>query len=236
MNEPHPSHVPHRPHAAMPPEPKLAGPRAGTVYIVDDDANARESVKALVTGMGFRTELHESAESFLSQVGTDVDGCVLVDLRMHGMSGLELLERLSGSAMPVPVVLVTAYATTPTTVRAMRMGAVSVLDKPLNEHQLWDAVREGLRISEARRAARSERRELEKRFDSLTSQESQVLQMVLDGLTNRQIASNLDVSTRTVESRRHNIFRKTKTTSVPDLVKLTVAYKQLDQTTVTSEL
>lgn len=201
------------------------GSSDGTVFIIDDDPGARESIAALVGSMGFAARVFDSAETFLEAYRGTESGCVVSDLRLRGISGLELLERLLAANAPIPVILVTAYAKTPITVRAMRRGAVNVLEKPLDEHQLWDAIREALSLDRMRRERHHEQIELQSRFDDLTQQERQVLKMLVGGLTNRQIASHLDVSTRTVEARRHNIFRKTRTSSVPDLVKLAVAYQ-----------
>ena len=196
-----------------------------TIFIIEDDPASRESLQVMIETMGFTTRSFESAESFLEQSAYNSGGCVLTDLRLRGMSGLEFLERLGNSNIPIPVILVTAYAKTPLTVRAMRRGAVNVLDKPLDEHHLWDAIREALALDRVRRDRTQSRREIQARFDALTAQELQVLKMMVGGLTNREIASHLDVSTRTIEARRHNIFRKTQTATVPDLVKLTVVFE-----------
>ena len=196
------------------------------IFIIEDDAATRESLQAMIENMGYKTRSFDSAESFLEQSAYSSGGCVLADLRLRGMSGLEFLERLSNSNIPIPVILVTAFAKTPLTVRAMRRGAVNVLDKPLDEHQLWDAIREALCLDRHRRERLQSHQEIQARFDALTIQERQVLKMMVSGLTNREIASHLDVSTRTIEARRHNIFRKTQTTTVPDLVKLTVVYEE----------
>ena len=199
----------------------------GIVHVIDDDAANRNSLKASLDALRFTPKTYESAEDFLSVYDSKLPSCVLTDLRLRGMSGMELLETLSNRNEPTPVILVTAFAKTTLTVRAIRNGAVNVLDKPVDEDQLWEAVHEALNLDRHRRERHQESIILASRFRELTSQEKEVLEMLIGGMTNREIASNLDVSTRTVESRRHNIFRKTQTESVPDLVKLTLAYRQI---------
>jgi len=196
-----------------------------TIYLIEDDAAARSSTQALIVALGFQSREFESAEEFLQQHDPSNSGCVLTDLRLRGMSGIELLEALNAMNDDMPVVILTAYAKTQLTVRAMRSGAINVLDKPVDEDQLWEALREGLNVDRDRRLRRKRELDLSRRFDELTEQESQVLEMIVNGMTNRQIASQLRVSTRTVESRRHNIFRKTEASSIPELVKLTVAMR-----------
>ncbi len=119
-----------------------------TVYIVDDDQQARESVSALVRSMGLNTELFSSAEEFLEQVDKDDRGCVVTDLRMLGMSGVELQDALRQREIRLPVILITAYPRTSITVRAMKHGAITLLEKPYEDDDLWDAVRDGLQLDE----------------------------------------------------------------------------------------
>ena len=199
----------------------------GTVHVIDDDAANRASLRASLEALRFAAKEYESAEDYLAAPQEETPSCVLTDLRLRGMSGLELLESIAQRGQTTPVVLITAFAKTALTVRAIRNGAVNVLDKPVDEDHLWEAIHEALKLDQERRMSRQEADTIEARFRELTPQESQVLDMLIGGMTNREIASALDVSTRTVEARRHNIFRKTKTESVPDLVKLTLAFQQI---------
>ena len=127
----------------------------GTVFVIDDDASARQSMRALLTTLRFSCREFDAAESFLENYDAATPGCVLCDLRLQGMSGLELLDILDRNAATTPVILVTAFAKTPLTVRAMRRGAVNVLDKPIDEDQLWEAVREALNLDAKRREKRT---------------------------------------------------------------------------------
>ena len=134
------------------------------VYIIDDDDATRQSVRTLLQTMGYAVREYPTAEAFLASNDARASGCVLTDMRLSGMSGLELVEKLSTEPYPIPVILFTAFAKTPLTVRAMRRGAINVLDKPLDEDQLWEAVRDAFRIDRRRRDLRRERIVLEERF------------------------------------------------------------------------
>ncbi len=196
------------------------------VHIIDDDRLARDSTAALVQSMGMSALAHSSVEAFLRAVHPDVPGCIVTDLRMPGLSGMDLLTELESRDLPLPVIMITAFARTHLTVKALRTGAITVLEKPCDDQVLWDAIRQAIDIDRAVRAQRARRREISERFALLTGQEQLVLERLLRGETNRQIAQALDVSTRTVEARRHNIFRKTQTGSIADLVALALIHRQ----------
>ncbi len=193
-----------------------------TVFVIDDDEQARRSVCALVGSMGLAAEAFASAEEFLASDAPSRPGCVVTDLRMLGMSGLELQEALHARGVAVPIIILTAYARTPTTVQAMRGGAVTVLDKPYTDDDLWGAIRNALAEDERRRQAQRRREELQARIDSLTPAERHVMEQILLGKPNKTIAAELDVSIRTVEHRRHEVFSKLQAGSVAELVRLAV--------------
>jgi FixJ family two-component response regulator len=167
----------------------------------------------------------ESAEEFLAQYRSDQAGCVVTDLRLRGMSGLELLDRLAQDDRGIPVILVTGFAKTHLTVRAVKTGAVTVLEKPYDDEDLWSAIRNALLQDQERRDLQQRHHELVARFDKLTAQEREVLDLIVAGLTNRQMADRLSVSTRTIESRRHNVFQKTEAKSIAELVKMALAMR-----------
>ena len=199
----------------------------GIVYVVDGDQPSRLSLRTLLEELGFSARDFASAEDFLSSFDRSKPGCVLTELRLKGMSGLDLVQTLSNRNEPViPVLLVTAHANTALTVRALRAGAANVLDKPVEETLLWEAVHEAMRECQKQQKERIGLLELEAKFHKLTAKESEVLEMLLDGKTNRELASTLGVSIRTVESRRQGIFRKTKTGSLPELVKMAIDLEQ----------
>lgn len=192
------------------------------VFVVDDDQGARASVCALVQSMGLTAESFSSAEQFLEFYKGDHLGCVVTDVRMLGMSGLELQERLNEMGSILPVVVLTAYATTSLAVRAMKSGAVTMLDKPYHEDELWNAIRKALSLDANRRVAQEHSLELRKRLDTLTDSERIVLDHVVSGKANKVIARRLDVSIRTVENRRRDIFKKMQAESAVELVRLVI--------------
>ena len=197
-----------------------------TVYIVDDDQQARESVSALVRSMGLNTELFSSAEEFLEQVDKDDRGCVITDLRMLGMSGVELQDALRQREIRLPVILITAYPRTSITVRAMKHGAITLLEKPYEDDDLWDAVRDGLQLDEQQRDKQDRLLEIRKRLELLSDKEQEVIDMMVEGTANKVIAKRLDVSIRTVENRRHDIFEKMQAKSLAELVRMVVAVRE----------
>ena len=201
------------------------------VYVVDDDEDARKSVCALVLSMGAACRAFASAEEFLTWVRAQPQppaGCVVTDLRMPGMSGLELQEAMLAAAIDLPLIVLTAYARTPTTVRAIRAGAVTVLDKPYADDDLWDAVRAALARNAADRAERVRQRQIVERLAQLTADERKVLDGILAGRPNKQIAQELDVSLRTVENRRRDLFQKMQAESAAELIRMVVesGYRQ----------
>lgn len=197
-----------------------------TVFVIDDDEAARLSVCALATSMHVPAEAFASVEDFLASFDPTRPGCIVADVRMPGASGVDLLEMLAERGAHIPVIVVTAFASTPLTVKAMKGGAVTFLEKPCSNHELWDAIREALARDTSARAAEESHREIQSRLARLTSEEQQVLGMLVEGKPNKLIAKQLDVSLRTIESRRHNIFSKTKTSTVAELVRLVIQARE----------
>lgn len=200
-----------------------------TVFVVDDDEQARESVCALIRSMGLRAEAYPSGEAFLESIQEDRPGCLVTDLRMLGMSGLELQEALIERGITLPVIVITAHPRTSLTVRAMRRGAITLLEKPYEDNELWDAIREGLQRDEQQRGEMTRIRELTRRYESLSEKERAVMEMIVEGLANKVIARKLDVSIRTVESRRHDVFEKMAAGSLAELVRMSVLLLQHDE-------
>jgi two-component system response regulator FixJ len=194
------------------------------VFVVDDDAQSRDAVCALVRSMGLRAEGFFSAEEFLDLYG-DQPGCVVADLRLLGLSGVELQEELRRRGLAIPVIILTAHAHTAAVVRAMRNGAVTVLDKPLNEDDLWQAVRTALGRDADQRRNRQEIAGVRRRFDSLTDKERDVLRMIVAGRPNKAMANSIGASLRTVENRRREVFSKLGVRSVAELVALSLKVK-----------
>lgn len=197
-----------------------------TVYVVDDDELARRSVCALVRSMGIRAESFSSAEEFLQHYQKGQPGCLVTDVRLLGMSGLELQQRLIELDIFLPVIIVTAFARVPMTVEAMKTGAVTLLEKPCEENLLWQAIRDGLDQDASRRAECQTKEECRERLVLLTEAENDVLRLVVEGVPNKVIAKQLGKSLRTVEGRRAEIFAKTQVDSVAQLVRLVMLAEQ----------
>lgn len=188
------------------------------VYIVDDDKLSRESVSALAHTMGLQFQAYPSAEEFLNNYTADSPGCLVSDLRMLGMSGMELLQELIRRDWNLPVILMTAYARTPTTVKAMQYGAVTLLEKPCDEQELWDAIRKAIQRDQEQRDQSASLESIRNCFASLSEGEAKVMKLVIAGSPNKTIASKLGISIRTVETRRQRVYRKIDVDSLAELV------------------
>jgi len=193
---------------------------SATIFVVDDDRLMGESIVALITSMGGTARWLPSAEEFLSVYDGHSHGCVVSDLRLTGMNGLELQEQIRARDWTIPVILISAYPRSRSIVRAMQNGAISFLEKPLDDDVLWSTIRDAVAVHERRQQRADRIQELKERFAKLSEREREVLEMVVEGQKNKEIADSLDVSIRTVESRRRQIFDKTGTASLAELVRL----------------
>jgi FixJ family two-component response regulator len=193
-----------------------------TIYVVDDDAAARESVIALISLKGLAARGFASAEEFLGQFDPAQPGCLVVDVRMSGMSGLQLLQHLQQRKISFPAIVITGYADVPMAVKAMQAGAMTFLEKPCQEQELWTAIQQALDLEAAQVAQRKQKSEIESRLASLTEDEVAVLRKLLEGLPNKRIAVDLDIGLRTVELRRSNIMKKMVAASLPELVRMAI--------------
>lgn len=193
-----------------------------TVFVVDDDEQARKSVSALVRSLGIAAECFESGEQFLAAYAKGRPGCLVTDVRMFGMSGLELQQKLIDQEIFLPVIVMTAYAKTATTVEAMQKGAVTLIEKPCDEDQLWSAIRKALSLDASKREQHQRRQDIQHRYAALTDKEREVMSRMIDGKANKVIAKDLDISIRTVENRRHEVFQKMGAESVAELVRMVI--------------
>jgi len=192
-----------------------------TVYVVDDDASFLSAVTRLLRAGGYQVASFTSAAAFLqSPPAADWPGCLIVDLQMPGLSGLELQEALAKRNNPLPLVFLTGHGDIPSSVRAMRRGAEDFLTKPVRKRALFDAVERALARDATGRAQRTRQRELQARFEGLTPREREVLAHVLSGQLNKQVASDLGTSERTIKAHRANIMAKLEVQSVAELARL----------------
>lgn len=191
-----------------------------TVYVVDDDPAMRHSLAWLIGSLGLEVQGFASAEEFLRSLPPGRPGCLVTDVRMPGMSGLELLDTLAGAGSLLSVLVVTGHADVPMAVRALRAGAVDFIEKPINDQLLLDRVNEALGKSHRAWEAAERKRHVRALLDRLTPRERQVAALVVTGKPNKVIAAEINLSMKTVEVHRHNLMDKLEVTSVSDLTRL----------------
>jgi FixJ family two-component response regulator len=194
-------------------------PKKGTVHVVDDDEAVRDSLQWLLEGKDYRVRCFDSAESFLSRFDAREVACVLADIRMNGMSGLELQDKLIERKSPLPIVFITGHGDVPMAVSSMKKGAMDFIEKPFKEEELVSLVE---RMLEKARVAFSQQLEAASRdalLSRLTAREAQVLERIVAGRLNKQIADDLGISIKTVEAHRANIMEKLNANTVADLLK-----------------
>ena len=192
---------------------------APVVFVVDDDARMRESLRRLITSVGFRVEVFASARAFLEAPRPEAPGCLVLDVRLPGLSGLDLQRELVETDAELPIVFVTGHGDIPMSVRAMKAGAIEFLTKPFREQELLDAIRSGIEHDRTIRVERQERAELGRRYASLTRREREVLARIVAGLLNKQIAGELGTTEATVKEQRGHVMAKMVAGSVAELVR-----------------
>ena len=197
---------------------------APIVYVVDDDADVRDGLKALFESVGLRCEVFASAAQFLTRNAPDEVSCLVLDVRLPGLSGLDVQDALAAAQISIPVVFITGHGNIPMTVKAMKAGAVEFLTKPVRERDLLDAVGAALQRDRLRRDREDEMRDLRRRFKALSAREQEIVALVTAGLLNKQIAAKLGVSEVTVKVHRHNAMQKLGARSVADLVRIADAF------------
>ncbi|MBZ0106544.1 MAG: response regulator [Sulfuricella denitrificans] len=200
-----------------------------TVFIVDDDAEMRGALCRAVRLAGMRAEAYDSAAAFLASRRADCSGCLLLDMHMPGMSGLELQQRLRLEEVDIPVIFLTGYGKVPDVVSAMKLGAVDFLEKPFENEDLIDRLRKAIRIGEAVRLKRNTHARIRRCLAQLTPRELEILELLLAGKANRAIAETLELSVRTVETHRANIMVKMEAGSLSDLVRRVLEFRALEK-------
>jgi FixJ family two-component response regulator len=195
-------------------------PKKGTVYVVDDDEAVRDSLQWLLEGKGYRVRCFESAESFLSRYDAREVACLIVDIRMAGMTGLELQNRLLEAHSPLPIVFITGHGDVPMAVDTMKKGAMDFIQKPFNEEQISGLVERMLDHAKDTFADYQLSVSRDALLSKLTLRESQVLERIVAGRLNKQIADDLGISIKTVEAHRANIMEKLSANTVADLLKI----------------
>ncbi len=189
-----------------------------TVFVVDDDLSVREALSSLIRSVGLRVETLASAQEFLQFQRLDAPACLVLDVRMPGLSGLELQRELSQAGRGIPIIFITGHGDIPMTVRAMKAGAVDFLPKPFRDQDLLDAIAHSLEQDAAARLERSELAQIRARYDKLTSREREVIALIVRGTRNKQTATELGITEVTVKVHRHNIMEKMGARSLPALI------------------
>lgn len=195
------------------------------VYIVDDDPDMRDSLRWLMKTVGLNAQTFASASDFLRDFTPNGPGCVILDVRMPGTSGLDLFEELVARGEGMPVIFITAYADVPMAVRAMKSGAVEFVEKPFNRQILLEKVQRAIKGDAERRGRIAARERLARRFHRLTDKEREVLELVKAGRPNKEIATRLGITPRAVELRRSSLMRKLGVRSLIELLRLTVVHE-----------
>jgi FixJ family two-component response regulator len=193
------------------------------VFVVDDDVSVRESLELLIESAGFHPETFASASAFLARPPVDIPSCLVLDVSLPDLNGLELQERIAGDRVDMPIIFITGYGDVPTTVKAMKAGAVEFLTKPFSEQALQSAIQRAIERSRSALVHEAALRALRSHYSSLTPREREVMALVISGLLNKQIALELGISEITVKAHRGRVMRKMQVDSLAELVRAAAA-------------
>jgi FixJ family two-component response regulator len=194
-----------------------------TVAIVDDDKAVRDSLQWLVESVGLKACTYESAQAFFQDLEREDFGCAVLDIRLPGMSGLEVQDRLNEQGQAVPTIIITGHADVPVAIRAMKAGAIDFVEKPFSNQMLLDRIRDALELEDAHRSRARQVEQIEYRMRRLTPREHEVMQLVVRGRLNKQVAADLGLSHKTIEVHRAHVMEKMEAESLADLVRMATA-------------
>ena len=194
--------------------------QTATVYIVDDDPAVRDSLRWLIESLKYPVETYDSAQTFLDSYSPVNQGCLVLDVRLPGMSGLQLQKKLSEDGIDLPTVIITGHGDVPLAVRALQAGALHFLEKPFRDQDVLDCVQEALELADSKHAQRVEKENILARMETLTPREYEVMKAIVSGATNKGIAERYAISVKTVEVHRTRVMHKMSADSLPELVKM----------------
>jgi len=191
-----------------------------TVFIIDDDADVRVSIQGLLKSVGLRSQAFATPKEFLENKRAEGPCCLVLDVRLPGLSGLDFQRKLADAGVPIPIVFITGYGDIPMSVKAMKSGAVEFLTKPFRDQDLLDAIQQALERDRIARESQSEIAGMQERYDTLTPRESEVMSLVISGMLNKQIAGELSTSEVTVKVHRGQVMRKMAAGSLAELIRM----------------
>lgn len=201
-----------------------------TVFVVDDDKAMRKSLRWLIESVNLQVETYESSQEYLEKFDGGRPGCLVLDVRMPGMSGLDLQDYLRENGVEIPIIIITAYGDVPMAVRAIKAGALDFIEKPVCDQVLLDHIHDAIELDQKRRQTKADNREVAERLETLTKREVEVMNLVVAGLSSKEIAADLGVSFKTIEAHRAKIMKKMDAKSVPHLIHMNLSARESEVT------
>ncbi|MEQ8845809.1 MAG: response regulator transcription factor [Phycisphaerales bacterium] len=197
--------------------------KAATVFVVDDDPSMRDSLRWLIESVGLNVETFANADAFMEQFSGDAAGCLVLDVRMPGTSGMELLDSLKSRGVEIPIIMISGHGDVPMAVQALKRGAIDFLEKPFRDQELLEQIARAIEVDQARRSKAESVSGISARLEKLTPREREVMELVVAGYANKQVAAKLGLSEKTIEVHRSRVMSKMRAKTLPCLVKMAIA-------------